>query len=540
MSEKFTYHQFIPLEHRPKEIASPYDKLVRKMTNTLLKQGFDMIDHNGTIVLDGNYHEPLYQGIGEVVKHSLGDLDLKSVEAARAAEMAPALLEAITSSPYISGINRNYLLDLVRWSVEAARDPDLISETTLRVGFGGSQDETLSMRLPAYLLPAVDIWRRLNAIRDQRVQKLEKVKTGYIFTQLVANRKGELTREEKKAIDNQARQIALNTEFDQETMAALRKRAGIFDMPKVEFFFVPNAATEINQMHKERVFAQTQQSIELIQAFVTHFFPDVAPYIQFRVDRPWSEHGPYTRLILDYCQNLLKIYDGPDLEKVISLVEELGNNHGQENGRNKAGTYAAIHPLVFQDLLRLPIFSSIIERDRKTLANITIGGRPERLFNRIRELISNTATPESLVEFAKQQLDEGKLTDNQYKRLVWWQKAYKNRQEGYGNKGLNEKWAFADLPLLTIPLITNIGEHPVYYLTEFDLPLTKEAVANLLEIGFTAKFEEMAQQVQVNGNFQKRHQFQSVTNDLQTLLRYFPEDQLLNFYQQFLPAKGSL
>ncbi len=62
----------------------------------------------------------------------------------------------------ISALDTEGALDLVRYCIDAAKDPDVLAQTTLHVGIGGSPERG-GLRIPAHLLPALHF---LTVLRD--------------------------------------------------------------------------------------------------------------------------------------------------------------------------------------------------------------------------------------------------------------------------------------------------------------------------------------------------------------------------------------
>ncbi len=487
----------MPLGLRVKpEVEVSYTKFASSVANQVSaaigQRHLTLIDHKGNYQLTTVDREAIKTTTAQIIQESMGDLNPRGVEARRMIEMTPPLLDAVIMSPYIDAINKDYLLDLVRWGLEGARNPELITRTAIRVGFGGSQDEALPIRHPAYYLPAIDLWNKLKAVRESRIIRVNELRVNHP-------------------------QESYND-----------KDLGVFDMPKIEFFFVPNAAIAINGMDPEKVYKQTQSSFKLIRAFMDRFYPDAFASTQFRIDNPSAQYGTFSKIMMDYLVNVIDRYDGEDLGTLMQLLGKLGNNHGKENGHLLAGHYAVIHPVVFQDLLALPPMDSIISEDGQSWANITIGGRPERLFNRIRELLSEHAMPEDFLQYvcenAHNHTDDKQRQETIIKMASWWVGALRQRQEKYKTQP-HPHWARADLPLITVPIITSIGTHPVYYLTPYDTVLTAENIKSLRKNGAIPAPEPSSPA--------ERNRKTSVQNDFAKLVSHIGVDKLLDFYEDY-------
>lgn len=531
MPNEFNFHHNyrpVGLRLRP-EAETLYSKfataVATRVTNAIGQRHLTLIDHRGNYQLTNDDREKIRYTTTQIVQESMGDLDPRSADAKRIIEMGPLLLDTVIASPYIDAVNKHYLLDLVRWSIEGARNPELIARTTIRVGFGGSQDEQIPMRHPAYYLPAIDLWKKIDAVRKSREEKVDKLKADYVFH---THETDGMEKEEKQKLYERTQTEAQLKKLDSGILEQLRKNAGIFEMPQIEFFFVPNAGIAINTMDPKKVQTQADASMKLIGSFLRRFYPDAFSATQFKVDSPSKKYGIYSRIALDYLVNVIDRYDGEDLSTLMELLRKLGNNHGRENGHALAGHYAAIHPVVFQDLLSLPPLSSIIDED-SSWANITIGGRPERLFNRIRELLSEHSSPEDFLQFVQDNIhnysENPEYQDSVVKRIAYWVVALKNRREQYKTQS-SQNWARADLPLITVPIITDIGAHPVYYFTPYDIALTRENI-EMMRKGQKIRTAEP-------DSPPERNRKQSVQGDFDKLISAIGLSELLEFYDSFL------
>lgn len=533
------------------------NKLFGSITKAKTDAGFTVYSHTGVVSMDAATLETLKLEVQQVVSESMGDLDPASNEANRIYEMSPHVLEAVMESPYISGVSERYLVDLARWSVEAARNPQLIGKTAIRVGFGGSDDEHLSMRYPSYLLPAVDIWNRLANLRDQRLAQFENAKAKYIrdseFGDII---EAEQDKQRKKELRvryfNEARAMVDEYGFEPETIESLRLSAGIFDLPRIELIFAFHAGIAINGKDKGKTIAQAAQGMQLAQAFIGHFFPELSSYIDIRSD---GEPGPYTELITGYLSELVHdAYAKPQYASLRDGLVNLAVNHGKANGATsmeeappdaateeaverseeyrKAVEYAAKHVLFFQDQVNIPSVSRIGSTD-EAWANISIGGRPERLFNEIRQVISETATADGFVQYTQRQFDAGTVSEIMVERVLQWRDAYGNRASGYEQGTLNNHWARADIPFITMPLMTDIGRCPVYYVKKFDAVLDESIIEGARRNGLLGVVDSLYDQ-RNDRSLRDRSWYESIRRDFETLVGSVNEEELLNFYDQFI------
>lgn len=471
MSERLHYHDFIPArlranERQTGEIQSPHVVgVTNRLSSELLQSPLRIIGNDGLPQPSPtkDSRDLIKEQIGDIVQESLIGLPLEAKEAQRIFSASVPLVRTITKSPYLYGIQQPHYLDPVRWAVEGARDPQLIKKTTIRVGFGGSDDDSLPLRFPAYLLPAIYQWTSIAEVLQKHDPSCS---------------------------------------------------------PRIELVFTPHFGANTNQMDNEKVHRHTQAALKISRMFAERFFPEVVSSIEYKLDQPLSQH-PYAQLAINYLVSLVE--RAPD--EVKERLQKFASNHGSANEFRK---YAALHPVIFQDILRLPPLSTVMEKDRSSLVNITIGGRPEAKFNVVRALLSDQTTPEEFLEFVKNQSEE----NHAIQTIEWWLAALQQRRASYDGSGLNTKWANSDIPLLTLPLITNVGEKPVYYMTPFDLPLTKETITMLKREGIANTMGKIGNQTSLLPG--QKHIVKSITRDLQALLNAVDEKELSDFYEEFL------
>src|SRR5260221_183835 len=219
----------------------------------------------------------------------MGDVEPKSDEFSEISSMSLGLLAAFMESPYVSGVNEAYSLDLVRWSVEATRNPDLIRQTVLRVGYGGSDDDEIAMRHPAYLLPALDIWRGVDKVRESRLQAMHHLKVTHIKEAILEQGNLDvraMTKEEKRALFEDAESKMDQYEFSDEQLEGFAKEARVFEMPRIELLYAYNLGILINHKDEAKTKLQAENSVRLTRQFVDNFFPDAAEHIEIKFDNP--------------------------------------------------------------------------------------------------------------------------------------------------------------------------------------------------------------------------------------------------------------
>lgn len=478
-----------------------------------------------------------------IMTEHLTDVDPQSVTGERIMHMAPALTKAVLGSPLIDGIQSTHALEAIRWGIECAKDPSLIERTVIRTGFGGSDDRDITMRHATYAIPALEVWSRIDQVREDREQAVSKRKANHLSHHMGIQ------------LDNISQ--ADSYDLDDETMAELRKEAGTFHMPQIEFFSAHHAAIEINSMDPERASANAQRGQRLIASYAERFYPSASDHISFRSDAPLklrTEDDKLTNegLVITYLENLLERYDGEDVKRVLESLNTRGTNHSNSE-LARAELYAALHPFLFGDRLEVPTVGESMPRDT-AVASITIGGKAERLFNEIRTLLSDKAQSTDFVSYAADRHAEGEISDRQMAVIDRWVNGLEANRSHYEKKGIG-KWARADLPAITIPLLTPVGQTPVYYATRADIPLTPENMRAIVETGgIDEYYEARLEAEQANGTepptSKERIQIRHAIEDMTILLNRpnkkgdkklsdtISDESMIKFFSDFVDAES--
>lgn len=483
--------------------------------------------------------------VTQVIAESAQGLEPKSGEAIRVSEMAPDLLEALISSPTIVGITPEYYANVVRFSIEAARNPKLISETVIRVGFGGSDDSEVSMRWPAYLIPALNLLEKFDVVRNKRRDAATRALINSRYKTMVSGQnfagmeKSEIAAK-KTQIGEQAREDVLNDvyQFAEDEINRSSEEAGVFELPSVELFFVPHTGITINHKDKDRTLGHTKKSIKLASAFLDRFYPQYKKYFHVEIDKPWKHDFMYTDLLFGYFEEVIQDHANTE---VLQALKGRSANHINGAAHHTHSTpealYAALHPIIFGDQLGVPVLPAVMRRNLG-LVTITIGGRPERLFNHVRDVISEHATIEGLTTYIQKKVqgetDQKRINTLMHiqKRLQNWHETTENRRVRYSVDD-SFRYASADLPLLMLPLITTIGQHPVYYQRAYDLPLTQSTIAEISDKLMDGLMEQKFFEFGDTGH-EARALLKSLQTDMRVLTERVGEEALWKFYSDFL------
>jgi len=416
------HHDYLPLHFRGDGgFTHPgiADQVYQPLGSALRSKDFSILNHDGEASLDRG---EIQKDAIVVVTESLKDIKPGSEEAQQVKSLAPKFVTAMVRSNDIRGIGQEHAGDIIRTAVELARNPDLLCQTVIRTGFGGTADQELVTRFPAYLLPALDMQKRL------------------IQAQIDGG------------IDPQDVKI-----------------------PDVEFFFAPHAFIYVNGHDRERVLQNAQNMQQITRQFVKEFYPQAVEHVTYRVDKPMEEGVlyPFSKISFDYLAHVVKTSDQEDVRRIVRELEKFGFTRGGELGQSMASHYGALHTVLFQDEIDIP-HPDLIDKDTGHLINLTIGGRPERLFNRIRQEASEKASRNGFVEFARRKLQNGEISTDLFHAVEMWKIQIDSAEDNMRQHGADASIPSGYMPFVTLPFQGGIGDYPVYYHTNFDTPMSSD------------------------------------------------------------------
>jgi hypothetical protein len=437
--EKFVKTQD-PIEFDDKVKKS---KAIRRLTGALLdgysqdKQNPVKVFHNGDDPRSPRtkgHKEEFEPMMAKIVAERCGDLfdeagsiiPERSQEWSNVLEIAPMVHNAfLKRGNYIDAVARNQSINLAVFSINVARNPELLGDTLLNVAFGGSDNEYATTRLPAYALPAIKIVRELKSGYDQRESKIiANEREQKVYKDITLGRgEHEIEGSERGMAYKEAKRIlaAENEDLSEdekkmkndsiptaEEMDELRRRYGIPSvMPSIQYFFAGEAAAAINHntMDPEKIRARTEGNINILREYIETHHSDVAEHVRIVRDVNWDNHTPYAQMVIEYLADIVNNNQRETIKGALETLEKHGENHGGLNGRLEAGKYAATHPLEFGDRIDLPGANYVHEQGRKPKMNITIGGSTEERFWALREELSEKANSSGLKGYIDKKIE---------------------------------------------------------------------------------------------------------------------------------------
>ncbi|MBU3979241.1 hypothetical protein KKE68_06095, partial [Patescibacteria group bacterium] len=195
--------------------------------------------------------------------------------------------------------------------------------------------------------------------------------------------------------------------------------------------------------------------------YIDTFHPGISKQIKMETDIPWQQHNEITKTTHNYFSKLLLNAQEQPVIDALTKLQKLGMHHGDENGMKHAHEYAAVHSFIFKDALEYPN-DNYYGNSEKPLFSISLGGRPERLFNIARDYIRKKSRADDLIL-------QGAI--NQHEQLDTWRNSLMESRAKYDNSIKSDLVHEGDKPLVSVAAITSVGAIPVYYATEYDLPV---------------------------------------------------------------------
>lgn len=217
-------------------------------------------------------------------------------------------------------------------------------------------------------------------------------------------------------------------------------------LPTFRIFSGQMAGVEVNRFNPDVLWPNTLMNFAYGLEFLRRFFPQAARQVVFDFDRPieeghWHMVKALTRAFKDNARG--------SAQQALAVLRQRGVKHGGEDG---SLTYAALHPLMFGDILPQNgvQFSRYLDQVHTNQDRywFSIGGPPEYEFNLVRSVL---------------------------------------------HEGAKEALGREVVPTRSIRLLTPLGQKPVYYQAardEVDPPLTM-SFPFLMERQVLKKWEEV-------------------------------------------------
>lgn len=396
----YTLNILHPSEERGCMLHPGFQKIANRCTDFLLQRAVFLETGKKEIPVKA-LHPILKAEIQEVFSVALHGVNPDSDEGQRVKAATRPILKSFLPELLIRSLHHNSYLNILYTSILLARDPSLFQELTMSTGYGGSSNDDINVRVPAYIIPGLKILESLRGLQQRRI------------------------------ID--------------------------FQLPRFRVFFTPHTATVINAaaMNPDDVLQNKERTCRYLSQYVAHFHKNIAPYVQFEVENPWTEHDTVTQSLLNHYSQLLVESQEESVIRSLVILRERGVKHGNEEGARRAHVYAAMHSFLFKDSLNhLPV--NVFAQKDKSIFALSLGGRPERLFNTLRDFIRHVTQRNPLPEEA--------LLDSS-------QRGSDQDIPNFPQRGtiFTRRPTHASSPIASMMAITSVGRTPVYYRTAYDM-----------------------------------------------------------------------
>ncbi|GEM_PF-3230708 len=436
-----------------------FQRILNQSTDLILKRALplSMVDNE---IPAHQVSSSLTAQISDVFSLALVGIRADSAEGMRVRSGVRPILESFLQGTLLRSVQHDSYLNLLYTSIFLARDPSLFQELTISTGFGGSNDRDTNIRALSYVIPSVKILENLKKLKERGIIE--------------------------------------------------------FDLPRFRIFFAPYSAIAVNtsEMSSEDVLQNMARTRRYILEYIAYFHKDIFPNIFIEVENPWDQHDPVTRVVLDYFSQLLVDSQDETIKKLISILQQRGANHGNELGAELAHVYAAIHPLLFKDSVNHPRVN-VFDYSEKNLFALSIGGRPERLFNSVRAYIRKKTDPRLLSAL---------LGNNG----IFFDLSPVSDVGPYTGTVFPVRPDYLSSPIVSTLAITTIGSTPVYYRTKYDLGIRSR---NDLPLSYLASMKEIiSKQLSGAQRALELNRLAEIERDIRTVIDDVgSEDVLMNF-----------
>ncbi len=225
---------------------------------------------------------------------------------------------------------QNVVLILVRLLLDGGD----LSRVVMTTGMGGTE-YLPSLRLPAYIVPALLTLSALEGLREQRI---------------------------------------------------------IRSLPMVRVFKANHISSALNGYDLQKVVRISELSFFFLQEFLQRYYPQFEDRFVFESDFNWVNAAD--RSVDEAIREgatVLDALDDPDYLPLISKIKRMGSKHGGDNGCTSALRYAAAHPLYNQALVKgdgLPVSEFTVLNPKPDLI-VDHGGEPQDTFNLLGNVLRN-------------------------------------------------------------------------------------------------------------------------------------------------------
>jgi len=350
----------------------------------------------------------------------------------------------LSTKELVTGVDERGLVDLAKMSVASCCDSNYFEDLELRVGFGGAALDSPNVRSAAYLVAPKQILLQLartrhwievfhkviSASEPRDRKKLAKLKNTVLAGKEISGEKQEQLR-------------------DLEAMAAnllIGDGEKLFypeQLPRVVVYSAGRFLGATNGQ-SDQLLHNAEQTQAFLRAYIDRTCPpNVAGRFSFDDDRA-TETTPLLMEQVNYWAEAVEQAESPEALDVQAKIARLSSKHA---GNAKAGLrYAVAHAAYSADDVPTPPVPILRHHAAQPTKVIMIGGPPEKLFWKVRQVVCETANTSEGAEFLRQQALDA--TCSEQRQVI---------------KALLRMYETADVsPVLRTQLLSRVGEIPVY------------------------------------------------------------------------------
>jgi hypothetical protein len=375
--------------------------------------------------------------------------ELPSAQRNNVLEHARAVLGCfLPSTDLIVNIDEQGLADLAAMAVESCVDRDSLDDLEIRVGYGAAPLESPNLRTAAYIVAPKQILLRLARLRSHAETFAAIRDSGETFPA------GKIAKLRKAVYGGAAlseQQASLLQSIQQHVAAAggeTRESANVpfpRSLPRVVVYSAHEFVARMNG-DGEKIRTCAEETQRFLAAYVKETCPpEIATRFAFDDDFP-AAADPVVARQLDYWADAVSANPDPVAAELREKIARLGTKHA---GDGAAGLrYAVAHAAYSSDDVGVPSVSILRQAPAQPTKLIMIGGPPEKLFWRVRQVVRQSVNVDGGIAHLQQQVL--RLTTEETRAAA---QALLSRYQSY---------VPPTRPPQRVQLISRVGEIPVY------------------------------------------------------------------------------
>ncbi len=303
----------------------------------------------------------------------------------------------LSTKELVTGIDEQGLVDLVEMALAACRDPNYFEDLELRIGYGGTTQDSPNVRTAAYLVAPKQILSSL----QQNGRWIE------IFSCAAKGTHGPDLRKitKLKAAVLSGRTLSPS---QQEKLRDLEAYAASRPLGSSEEMLYPKALPRVVVYSAARFLGDANGDAELFarnaeqtQTFLREYIdrtstPEVADRFFFDDD----QHSEITPLLIEQIHYWAHAVEHSVSPAAIDVREKIARLSSKHAGDSQTGLrYAVAHAAYSADDVATPALPILRQHGARPEKVIMIGGSPEKLFWKVRQVVRSVANTDAGKEY---------------------------------------------------------------------------------------------------------------------------------------------